>query len=136
MPDFGPGLRKARTVVTLAALLTAVIPLLWNSFFSASLVAQQRPDAAPVRTVSNQNQYVGNESCGGCHVEIYKSYMPTAMAEASGPATQNLITGEFLHKPSGVHYRVYQENGEAWLSFDRNSYPEVHGTRKLLYYIG
>ena len=30
------------------------------------------------------------------------------MAQASGPATQQLITGEFLHKPSGVHYRVFQ----------------------------
>jgi predicted CXXCH cytochrome family protein len=135
MPDFGPGLRKTKTVVTLVALLTAPIPLLL-SFVPAILVAQQTPGVTPVQTAGNQSQYVGNESCGGCHNEIYQSYMFTAMARASGPATQNLITGEFQHKPSGVHYRVYQENGDAWLTFDRNSHPEVHGTRKLLYYIG
>lgn len=135
MPDFGPVPWKARTVVTVAALLTAAT-LVQLSNIGPALLAQQTADTSALKAETNQNQHVGNKSCGGCHGEIYKSYLSTAMAQASGPAMQNLITGEFQHKPSGVHYRVYQEKGDAWLSFDRNSHPEVHGTRKLLYYIG
>lgn len=136
MLPFGPGPSKTRIAVTLAALLPAAILVLLAGVAPAMLQAQQTPDVSSVKAGPNRNQYVGNESCRGCHGEIYKSYMSTAMAQASGPATQNLITGEFRHKPSGVHYRVYQENGDAWLSFDRSAHPEVHGTRKLLYYIG
>jgi predicted CXXCH cytochrome family protein len=55
---------------------------------------------------------------------------------ASGPAKQQLITGEFQHAPSKVHYRVYEDNRDAWLSFDRTSEPQLHGSRKLLYFIG
>ena len=43
---------------------------------------------------------------------------------------------DFLHKTSGVNYRVYSEDGKVWLSFDRPGDPQVHGTRELLYYIG
>ena len=37
---------------------------------------------------------------------------------------------EFTHKESGVHYRIYAEDGKgggerAWLSFDRPGDPEV-----------
>jgi tetratricopeptide (TPR) repeat protein len=58
------------------------------------------------------------------------------MARASGPATQELIPGEFQHAASGVHYRVYTENYDAWLSFERPGDPSVKGTRRLLYFIG
>jgi tetratricopeptide (TPR) repeat protein len=58
------------------------------------------------------------------------------MARASGPATQDFKPGEFQHEASGVRYRVYEENGEAWLGFDRIGEPEMHGKRKLLYFIG
>ncbi len=58
------------------------------------------------------------------------------MAHASGTATENLIAGNFVHKKSGVAYRIYQENGKVWLSFDRASDPLMHGKRELLYYIG
>jgi mono/diheme cytochrome c family protein len=112
MPDFGPGTRK--TIVILAALLTAAILVLLSDIAPAMVQAQQTSDtSAPRVAAPNQNQYIGNESCGGCHGEIYKSYLSTAMARASGPATQNLITGKFHHQPSGVRYRVYQEDGDA-----------------------
>ncbi len=58
------------------------------------------------------------------------------MAHASGPATENLIAGNFFDKKSNVSYRVYQENGKVWLSFDRPGDPLVHGKRELLDYIG
>jgi Flp pilus assembly protein TadD len=63
------------------------------------------------------------------------------MAHASGPAIDTLTPAEFTHKESGVHYRIFSEDGKAWLSFDR-SVPskkddsQVQGKRELLYYIG
>ena len=58
------------------------------------------------------------------------------MANASGPASQGVIAGDFEHKPSGVHYRVSAENGQVWLSFERPGDPSVNGKRELLYFIG
>jgi predicted CXXCH cytochrome family protein len=80
--------------------------------------------------------YVGNEACKPCHEDVYRNYAQTAMARASGPATQELIPGEFVHATSGVHYRVYSDKDGAWLSFERPGDPAVHGTRRLLYFIG
>jgi tetratricopeptide (TPR) repeat protein len=89
------------------------------------------PSAKP-----NTNGYVGNEACAKCHAAIFESYKNTPMAHASGPATDNPMTGEFSHQASGVDYRIYSDNGKVWLSFDRPGDPTVHGKRELLYYIG
>ena len=86
--------------------------------------------------VSDRDAYVGNQACAGCHSAIYESYQRTSMARASGPAIDGFMPAEFTHKDSGVHYRIYTENGRAWLSFDRPGDPEVRGRRELLYYIG
>ncbi|MBV9341519.1 MAG: tetratricopeptide repeat protein [Acidobacteria bacterium] len=58
------------------------------------------------------------------------------MAHASGLADENFVPADFTHAESGVHYRIYRENGRDWLSFDRQSRDPVHGKRELLYYIG
>ena len=58
------------------------------------------------------------------------------MARASGSAMQGFLAGELQHAASGVQYRVYEADGDAWLSFDRSAAPELHGKRKLLYFIG
>ncbi len=82
------------------------------------------------------NGYVGNEACAKCHASIYKSFQKTAMAQASGPAADNLIAGEFFHPASGVNYRIYSDAGKVWLSFDRPGDSGVRGKRELLYFIG
>jgi Flp pilus assembly protein TadD len=82
------------------------------------------------------NGYVGNEACAKCHASIYESYERTAMAHASGPASESPMTGDFLHKKSGVQYRIYGADGKLWLSFERPGDPSLHGKRELLYYIG
>jgi hypothetical protein len=78
----------------------------------------------------------GNEVCSGCHASIYDSYRKTIMANASGPADEGLITGEFDHKKSGVSYRVYREEGRDWMNYARKGEPAFQGRRELLYYIG
>lgn len=78
----------------------------------------------------------GNDACAACHSAIVKSYAQTIMARASGSAVDALVTGEFLHPQSRVRYRVYRQDGRAWLTFERTSDPKVAGKRELLYYIG
>ena len=78
----------------------------------------------------------GSEVCAACHAEIYASYSSTVMADASGPALEGLVTGEFTHQPSGVHFRIFQKDQRAWMSYDRPSEPGFHGQRELLYFIG
>lgn len=58
------------------------------------------------------------------------------MCRASGQASQDPITGTFLHKQSGVSYRVYQADGKLWLEYSRATDPRLQGKRELLYYIG
>ena len=62
----------------------------------------------------------GSEACAGCHSEIFHSYKKTAMAGASGPAGEGLITGEFVDKKSGVTYRVFEREGRVWMSYERD----------------
>ncbi|HXY14631.1 MAG TPA: tetratricopeptide repeat protein [Terriglobales bacterium] len=104
--------------------------------FSPSVCAQQTKPAPHDSIVSDAGGSPGNEACAPCHADVYRSYVQTAMAQASGLAVQNLIAGDFQHAPSGVHYRVYASQSEAWLSFERIGDPLVRGTRKLLYFIG
>src|SRR5271167_4625166 len=100
----------------------------------------------------------GSEACSGCHSEIYKSYRNTVMATASGAAMDGVVTGEFTHKPSGVHYRVHEMDAgrraslgpsgsetrihtepgahTVWMSFERPGADSLRGERELLYFIG
>ena len=115
----------------MAGLLSIVV-------WSAAASAAQNPTANHVMPakVSERDAFVGNQACAGCHSAIYESYQKTPMAHASGPGLDALTPADFTHKESGIHYRIYRENGRAWLSFDRAGDPEVRGKRELLYYIG
>jgi tetratricopeptide (TPR) repeat protein len=99
----------------------------------AQNTALQIPSKAQV---ADSNGYVGNQACAGCHTSIYNSYAKTSMAHASGAAVDNLTPADFVHQKSGVHFRIYAENGKAWLAFERPNDPAVRGTRELLYSIG
>lgn len=85
---------------------------------------------------SGSNVHVGDRACAGCHSSIYNSYVKTSMAQASGPAINNFFPADFVHQKSGVHYRIYSDQGKVWLSFERPSDASVRGKRELLYYIG
>lgn len=91
---------------------------------------------APERASKALTASTGSEACQSCHADIYKTYALTAMARASGAASDALLPADFTHSVSGVHYRVYEEKGAAWMSFERNTEPAIQGKRQLLYYIG
>jgi hypothetical protein len=61
------------------------------------------------------------------------------MARASGVAVDGLIPGDFIHATSGVHYRLFLQDGRAWLSYHRGSATPARaldGKQELLYYLG
>ena len=116
-------LRRVASVALVLAMLGA-LPAVADDTNSP---AQPKPDA---------NGYVGNQACTSCHAAISQSFYAAAHAHASGPATDNLVAGEFSHPKSQVKYRVYSESGKVWMSFERTGDPLVQGKRQLLYYIG
>lgn len=59
------------------------------------------------------------------------------MANASGPAGQGFIPGDFTHAESGIHYQISQQSGRVWLSFARNDPARpLNGGRELRYFLG
>jgi Flp pilus assembly protein TadD len=100
------------------------------------LIYSQTSGAKPVQTSHAAPGEMGSEACASCHAEIYKSYSKTVMATASGVARDGFIAGEFTHRPSGVRYRVYEQDGRVWMSYERASEKDFRGQRELLYFIG
>jgi len=112
-------------IVTLAAsLLGACVFTVCAQPHSAQFPSQsQDPDAV----------------CAPCHRQIVESWKRTPMAHASGPAVEGFIPGEFTHAASGVHYRVFQEDGQVWLSYERpNAAADraLNGKQLLRFYVG
>jgi len=108
--------------------------ILWGMFIAVIAVSAQAPQRDSVRP--DASGYVGNQACAACHAAIYDSYSKSSMAHASGPALENLTPADFTHRKSGVHYRIYAEDGKVWLSFERPGDPAVQGKRELLYFVG
>jgi len=78
----------------------------------------------------------GNEACSSCHQEMARAYRKTAMAGASGPAKDGITKGEFEDKESRVHYRVYEQGGKMWMSYERQGKDAIQGKKELEYFIG
>jgi predicted CXXCH cytochrome family protein len=127
---------QPKTVFAAHYLRLALLFLLSAALSAAGFSQQARSAAGAQPAQSTLKNYLGNEACAKCHAEIYQGYAATAMAQASGPAMQGLLTGDFVHAPSRVHYRVYAEDGKAWMSYDRPGDNQIHGKKELLYFIG
>jgi predicted CXXCH cytochrome family protein len=84
--------------------------------------------AAPVRQA--------DAACAQCHQEIYRKYLDTPMANASGLALDRVFTGAFHHPASGVDYKVEKIDGSPWLGYSRAGDPSVGGKHKLEYFLG
>src|SRR6202043_3080390 len=119
--------RSRRRFFTLVLAVTLLL--------AASLSAQTQ-NSSIKSNPADSNTYVGNAACAKCHASIFNTYQRTPMAHASGTATEDLKPADFVHKKSGVHYRIYNQNATAWLAFDRPGDPSVNGKRQLLYFIG
>lgn len=113
--------------------MTKFVLALLVAFSSSHLIAANR---TPSSENATEASYVGNEVCASCHRSIYQSYSKTSMFHASGRATDGFRPAEFTLAKSDVHYRIYEQDGRVWLSFERPGDPMVRGKRELLYYIG
>ena len=100
--------------------------------------------AYPVHTLA-QNSSPGQAAtpvrqadavCGKCHQEIYRKYLDTPMANASGLAADRVFTGAFHHPQSGMDYLVSNQDGSLWLNYSRLADPGLQGSRKLDYFLG
>lgn len=90
----------------------------------------------PASTPNRGQEPTESSLCAKCHAAIVASYAQTAMAKASGPAINGLITGEFEQRKAAIVYRVYEADGAVWLGFASRRDPGVRGKRLLQYYIG
>jgi len=112
-----------------AAMAFVIVCALPSSSIRASADAQPQPVATRVSSSPD-------DVCAGCHKDIYERYEHTPMAKGSGAATAGLLQGEFLHAASGVRYNVFLRDGKAWMSYDRDHEPMLHGERQFIYFIG
>jgi hypothetical protein len=103
--------------------------MLWGCLLSVPLApCAAASQATPVREA--------DASCAQCHQEIYQHYLATPMANASGLATDNLRSGKFLHKPSGVEYAVLSLGGKATLTFRTPTGAGEQNEVPLSYFLG
>ncbi|MGI8769842.1 MAG: hypothetical protein ACR2JE_00215 [Acidobacteriaceae bacterium] len=93
----------------------------------ATAAPSSQAQAAPTHRAPDTPQLATTPSadaqCAHCHRAIYDTYEKTPMAKASGPAVAGLIPGEFTHTKSGVHYRLFVRDGQAWLDYGRPNAP-------------
>ncbi len=78
-------------------------------------------------------------ACAGCHAAIVESYSETSMARGSGPALAAFNPGSFTDTHSGVSYRVFQRDGQAWIDATRPFTAPggaLQTEHRLDYYIG
>ncbi len=88
----------------------------------------QQPAPASVTPVA-----VADAACGQCHKEIFRKYLDTPMANASGRALDHAIPGSFYHAPSKITYRFFANDNSFWLSYARSG-PQTR--QKLDYFMG
>ena len=112
-----------------------LVPILLCVFVATAAMRPWTPVPA-----SQSNTRNPNAACAPCHKEIYDRYRTTPMANASGPAAESLITADFRHQASGVHYKVFEQSGQVWLSYQREaanpSGNELDGRQQLIYFLG
>lgn len=86
-------------------------------------------------------------ACARCHHDIFKSYLKTPMANASGIAADRWIPGSYHDPSSNVDYRFYAQDGAQWMSYSRAAAASaavpgqrppaaLEGKYKLEYFLG
>src|ERR1019366_5367644 len=74
--------------------------------------------------------------CSKCHQDIFRKYLATPMANASGLASDRTFTGGFHHAASGVDYLISSRDGSLWLNYSRPGDPGLRGSQELDYFLG
>jgi predicted CXXCH cytochrome family protein len=74
--------------------------------------------------------------CANCHQSIYRSYIKTTMANASGPAIDAAVPTVLTQTSSSITYRITIDNGNVWLRYKRAGEHDLSGQDKLEYFFG
>ena len=108
------------------AIRAALAVLMFWQASACSAAQQSAPDAVtPVA--------VADAACAQCHQPIFRKYLDTPMANASGRALDHAIPASFYHAPSKITYRFFAGDKSFWLSYGRMG----NQTRqKLEYFMG
>jgi predicted CXXCH cytochrome family protein len=112
------------------ALRTCILALL--ALLCALGKTEAQKPAGPVVTAVRE----ADASCAECHRSIYREYLQTPMANASGLAMDRPIPGTLSHKPSGVDYEIAVKDNSLTLSYQRPGDPGLQGHHNLLYFLG
>jgi predicted CXXCH cytochrome family protein len=112
--------------------LRKLILLLTVAAYPAHPLAQDSSSVPSAPTSVRQADAV----CSRCHQNIFRKYLDSPMANASGLASDRTFTGEFHHAPSGIDYRVSNKDGSLWLNYSRPGDPGLQGSQKLDYFLG
>jgi predicted CXXCH cytochrome family protein len=95
---------------------------------SALTARVAKPQPTPVRDA--------DAACAKCHERIYRTYLTTPMANASGPASKNLKTAIYAHKPSGVTYSISTSHEMPTLTYRESNQSTTPTERQLSYFLG
>ena len=79
---------------------------------------------------------VFDAKCAQCHEEIYRNYLTTPMANASGSAIEKLKAASFTHEPSGIQYDLSLLKGKAVLAYRNQREPNTIQQLPLSYFLG
>lgn len=85
--------------------------------------------------LSDTVSYVGSQTCKGCHVEIYQSFMQTGMGQSFGPPTKAKSSGQFENNVlydsfSNFHYQPFWKGDSLYLKEFRLKDGDTVFTRK------
>lgn len=86
------------------------------------------PQATPVR--------VADAACERCHDKIYRSYLTTPMATASGAAGEKLVPATFTHQASDVQYIIGESEGKPTIAWRDLRHPGISGQFEPSYFLG
>jgi predicted CXXCH cytochrome family protein len=85
---------------------------------------------------AQQSVAAADAVCGTCHATIYRAYLASPSANASGAAADRVIPGNFTHVTSGVHYTIAHHGTGAQLRFTDTHDARITGQRSLDYFLG
>lgn len=118
---------QPRSRAVLIERLLAIFCLTWLNCLYV-YAASVHPVATPVR--------VADAVCARCHAAIFKTYLATPMANASGTAGEKLHTGTFMHAASSTEYRISEGTNQAVLSYRPVRSPDEAREFPLDYFLG
>ena len=93
-----------------------------------TVFAASTRQATPVREA--------DAACSECHAAIFRNYISTPMANASGLAVEKLHSTTFVHAASSSEYTIGERNQQAFLTCRSLKAPDVASEFRLDYFLG